>query len=236
MIHTMFLYFNQNYTHQDCWLLISTKTRNASGLRLNSDGLLIVLIAFEYLIEFLIAKFIALKYTNLAGLSVYNFEVNVFSTLLNILSFSSFNLKIGTLPKSLIQLSVFTAQTFVTTLLYSRSLSLKRKSNIIMHYLHCLSIYFTITYEYLQSIFTALKGEDFFFLYCSLKQPQSLCQCLSQVGSWEIIDNCVSRSQHGNHCATLAPKNEDGHKNKKMHIHVISIHSSLRSESKIKTD
>lgn len=87
----MFLYFNQNYTHQDCWLLISTKTRNASGLRLNSDGLLVVLIAFEYLIEFLIAKFIALKYTNLAGLSVYNFEVNVFSTVFFIFSDNKYN-------------------------------------------------------------------------------------------------------------------------------------------------
>lgn len=72
--------------YQECWLLISTKTRNASGLRLNSENLLLELIVCDDLIEFLTAKFIALKYTNLAGLSVYDLEANDFSTVFFIFS------------------------------------------------------------------------------------------------------------------------------------------------------
>jgi len=73
---------------------MSTKTRNASGLRLNSVGLLVVaaIVVFEDLIEFFMAKFIALKYTNLAGLSKYNLEANVFSIVFFIFSDNKCNL------------------------------------------------------------------------------------------------------------------------------------------------
>lgn len=71
---------------------MSTKMRNDSGLRLNSEGLFIVADVLNGLIEFLIAKFIALKYTNLAGLVVFILETNVFSTAFFIFSDNKCNL------------------------------------------------------------------------------------------------------------------------------------------------